>query len=70
MSYNIEKDPAYRMVLESTYLSLATGAGEDMMRMILDVYEEEENFEACAAIITAIENWKAAGQPTNVNPIW
>ena len=41
-----------------------------MMDAILEVYEQEENYEACAAIITAVENWKAAGSPTNINTIW
>lgn len=67
---NLQNDPAYRMVLESAYLSLATGVGEDMMRMILEIYEQDENYEACAAMITALGNWKAAGRPTNVKTIW
>jgi len=70
MSYNITDNEMYKLVLENTYLSLAQGMGEEMMDSIREVYEEEENYEACAAIITAIENWKAAGSPTNVNTIW
>lgn len=70
MSYNITDSEMYSIVLENTYLSLAQGAGEEMMLAILDAYEQDENYEACAAIVTAVENWKAAGEPTNVKTIW
>lgn len=70
MSYRMEENETYKMVLESTYLALATGQGEEMMQYILEIYEQDENYEACAAMITAIQNWKAAGEPTNVNTIW
>lgn len=60
----------YKLVLENTYLSLSQGMGEEMMQAILEVYEEDENYEACAAIMVATENWKAAGSPTNINTIW
>jgi hypothetical protein len=70
MSYNIESTEMYKLVLENTYLSLAQGMGEDMMEAICRIYEEDENYEACAAIMVAIENWKGAGSPTNVSTIW
>jgi hypothetical protein len=70
MSYNITNDEMYKLVLENTYLSLAQGMGTEMMDAILEVYEQEENYEACAAIMVAIENWKAAGSPTNIKTIW
>ena len=70
MSYNITDNEMYKLVLENTYLSLAQGMGTEMMDAILEVYEQEENYEACAAIITAVENWKAAGSPSNINTIW
>lgn len=67
---NLQNDPAYRMVLESAYLSLATGVGEDMMRMILEIYEQDENYEACAAMITALGNWKNAETNCRVKKVW
>ena len=70
MSYSITDSEMYKLVLENTYLSLAQGMGTEMMDAIREVYEEDENYEACAAIIVAIENWKAAGSPTNINTIW
>ena len=70
MSYNITENEMYQIVLQNTYLSLATGVEEEMLDMVLEVYEQDENYEACAAITVAIENWKAAGRPTNVKTIW
>ena len=70
MSYRIDETEMYKLVLENTYLSLAQGMGEEMMNAICEVYEEEENYEACAAIFVAIHNWKEAGSPTNINTIW
>ena len=70
MSYNITDNEMYQLVLENTYLSLATGVEEEMLDMIREVYEEDENYEACAAITVAIGNWKAAGSPKNVKTIW
>jgi hypothetical protein len=70
MSYNITDSGMYQLVLENTYLSLAQGMGEEIMYSIRKVYEEEENYEACTAITVAIENWKAAGSPTNIKTIW
>ena len=69
MSYNITDNEMYKLVLENTYLSLAQGVGTEMMDAILEVYEQEENYEACVAIVTAVENWKSAGSPTNINTI-
>jgi len=70
MSYNITDDPTYQIVLESTYLALAQGQDEEMVMTILEIYEQDENYEACAAMITAVENWKAAGRPTNIKTVW
>lgn len=70
MSYNITDSEMYKLVLENTYLALATGGEEDMLEMIREVYEEDENYEACAAITVAVENWKAAGSPTNIKKSW
>lgn len=70
MSYSITDSEMYKLVLENTYLSLAQGMGTEMMDAIREVYEEDENYEACAAIMVAIENWKEAGSPTNINTIW
>ena len=60
----------YKLVLENTYLALATGGEEDMLEMIREVYEDDENYEACAAITVAVENCKAAGSPTNIKKSW
>ena len=70
MSYSITDSEMYKLVLENTYLSLAQGMGAEMMDAIREVYEEDENYEACAAIMVAMENWKEAGSPTNINTIW
>ena len=70
MSYSITDNEMYKLVLENTYLSLAQGMGTEMMDAIREVYEEDENYEACAAIMVAIENWKEAGSPTNITTIW
>ena len=70
MSYNITGNEMYKLVLENTYLSLAQGMGTEMMDAILELYEQEENYEACAAIIVAVASWKSAGSPTNINTIW
>lgn len=70
MSYRITDSDMYKLVLENTYLSLAQGIEEDVINAILEVYEEEENYEACAAIITALENWKNAETNCRVKKVW
>lgn len=70
MSYNITDNEMYKLVLESTYLALAQGMGTEKIDAILEAYEQDENYEACAAIVVAVENWKSAGSPTNIRTIW
>ena len=55
---SLQNDPMYKMVLESTYISLAQGVEPQMLEYILENYEEDENYEACAAMSVALAQWK------------
>ena len=55
---SLKNDPVYKLVLESTYISLAQGVEPAMLEYILENYEEDENCEACAAMTVALAQWK------------
>jgi hypothetical protein len=48
----------YKMTYQSTLLSLAQGIDVEILEYIRDEYEDEEMYEACLAMTTAIEQYK------------
>lgn len=49
----------YKMTYQSTLLSLAQGMDVEVLEFIRDEYELEEMYEACLAMTTAIEQYRA-----------
>ena len=49
----------YKMTYSSTLLSLAQGMDVEILEHIRDEYENEEMYEACLAMTTAIEQYNS-----------
>tara|TARA_R100000544_G_C2213735_1_gene53368 strand:+ start:172 stop:393 length:222 start_codon:yes stop_codon:yes gene_type:complete len=49
----------YKMTYSSTLLSLAQGMDIEILEYIRDEYENEEMYEACLAMTTAIEQYNS-----------